>query len=166
MLHTADSKDLLLQAVDTPQESPSDFLPAAAEGSAEPAARHYSQKGQRAMRVMVVDDEPIIADTMATILQKEGFESIAMYGGQAALEASALFQPDVLMTDVMMPEMDGVATAMMMRGRFPKCRIVMFSGHSGATEQLAHVSGGKTAYLLLKKPMRPDDVITVLRGWL
>ena len=118
------------------------------------------------MRVMVVDDEPIIADSMAFILQKEGFETLAMYGGQAALEASELFEPDVLMTDVMMPEMDGVATAMMMRRRFPKCRIVMFSGYSGATERLAHVSGGKDAYLMLKKPMRPDDVITVLKRWL
>lgn len=161
-----DSQNTTLRASEHERSTEAGAMLPAPEGAVGTQSGNVTNMQKRTMRVMIVDDEPMIADSMAAILQKEGFEALAMYGGQAALEASELFEPDVLMTDVVMPEMDGVATAMMMRRRFPKCRIVMFSGHSGATEKLAHVSGGKTAYLVLSKPMRPDDVITVLKRWL
>lgn len=164
MQNILDMQDVALLAVERERNvEPSVMHPA--ESAVELDGRDVAAE-KRTTRVLIVDDEPMIADSMAAILQREGFETLAMYGGQAALEASELFEPDVLMTDVVMPEMDGVATAMMMRRRFPKCRIVMFSGHTGATERLAHASGGKNAYLMLSKPMRPDDVITVLRSWL
>src|SRR5262245_46912941 len=63
------------------------------------------------LKVLVVDDEPTIADTLAVILRQSGFETHAAYFGEDAVRLAAKTEPDLMITDVMMPDKNGIAVA-------------------------------------------------------
>src|SRR6187402_1568739 len=78
----------------------------------------YSHTGERRdvrlPRVLVVDDERLIADTVAKILNLHGFDAFCSYNGEDALQLAKSFRPDYLLSDVMMPKLNGVDLAMAM----------------------------------------------------
>jgi CheY-like chemotaxis protein len=77
-------------------------------------------------RVLIADDEMIIADTLALILKAIGFESRVAYSGEAAVEVAAQFQPDIVITDVIMNGMNGVEAAILISSMLPECKIILF----------------------------------------
>ena len=78
------------------------------------------------MKIMVVDDEPIIADTLVDILNGEGHNALSFSQGESAIRLAEIMQPDLLVTDVVMPGMDGIETAKAMLKVVPNCRIILF----------------------------------------
>ncbi|MEO6803945.1 MAG: response regulator, partial [Granulicella sp.] len=72
-------------------------------------------------RVLVADDEQVIANTLAIILNQAGFEARAVYSGEKAIEAIDTFTPDMLISDVIMTGMTGIEAAIAVRERLPKC---------------------------------------------
>lgn len=79
-------------------------------------------------RIFVVDDERCIADTLEVILRKAGYEVSAFYNAQTALAQAAFRSPDLVITDIMMPGMNGVEMAVLLKERNPTCKILLFSG--------------------------------------
>ena len=67
-------------------------------------------------RVLVVDDEQVIADTLAKILDLNGYDASAVYTGTAAVESARALQPDLVISDVIMPDMNGIEAAISIRG--------------------------------------------------
>ena len=86
-------------------------------------------------RVLVVDDEQAIADTLAAILGQSGYETLAGYSGKMAIEMARSFRPHVLLTDVAMPGMTGIEAAAKVREILPACKVLLYSAHA-ATEKL------------------------------
>src|SRR3954454_5086773 len=82
-------------------------------------------------RVLVVDDEHIIADTMTEILKRSGFHAQCAYDGQSAFELALHITPDVVLTDVVMPRMNGVQLAIAIRKSLPGVQIILLSGQAG-----------------------------------
>ena len=62
-------------------------------------------------RILVVDDEPLIADTIVQILNRSGFIAEAAYGGREAIDAARRLTPELILSDVLMPHIDGVEAA-------------------------------------------------------
>ena len=87
-------------------------------------------------KILVVDDEKRIADTLSEILEMSGFHVATAYDGWDALEAAARFHPDYLLSDVLMPRMNGVDLAIAMRKMYPDAKILLFSGQAGISEIL------------------------------
>lgn len=114
-------------------------------------------------RVLAVDDQKIIADTISEILQSAGFHALAAYDGCAALEAAAHFRPDYLLSDVLMPRMDGVELAIAIRKSQPAARIVLFSGQAGISEILQRGRKEGYEFELIAKPIHPLKLIERLR---
>ncbi len=85
-------------------------------------------------KVLVVDDERVIADTLAMILNQSGFEARAVYSGEKAVELAASFTPDMLITDVIMADLNGIDAAIMIRALLPRIKILLFSGQAATAE--------------------------------
>ena len=81
-------------------------------------------------RVLVVDDERVIADTLAKILNLNGYDASAVYTGTAAVESARSLKPDLIISDVILPDMDGIEAAINIRGFLPNCKILLFSGQA------------------------------------
>jgi DNA-binding NtrC family response regulator len=116
-------------------------------------------------RVFVVDDERIIADSLATILNHSGYQASAFYDAESALLACELGNPDCIITDVVMPGMSGVDLAVEIKDRFPACRVLLFSGQAATADLLATVRGRGLDFDVLPKPVHPRDLLAKIGRW-
>ena len=87
-----------------------------------------SDKAASRRRVIVADDEETIATTLAIILNQAGFEARAVFSGEQVVQLLDSFEPEMLITDVIMPGMTGIEVAIAVRNRLPDCKILLFSG--------------------------------------
>jgi CheY-like chemotaxis protein len=110
-------------------------------------------------RVLVVDDEKLIADTTCEILQGAGFDARAAYDGWTALDIADKFHPDYLLTDVLMPRMNGVELAIAITKMSPATRIVLFSGQAGISEILLEGHDLGYEFEIVAKPIHPIKLI-------
>ena len=117
-------------------------------------------------RVFVVDDEPTIRETLAAILYNEGYKAIPFEDGAMALSAAAEESPDLLITDVMMPDMNGVDLAIHFENLYPKCKILLVSGAPAAWDLLASARLRGHDFELLAKPLHPVKLLEKVAGTL
>ena len=115
-------------------------------------------------RILVVDDEALIADTIVQILNRSGFIAEAVYGGREAIEAARRIAPDLILSDVLMPHLDGVEAAITIQKFLPNARIILFSGQAATVEILARASHRGYHFELLAKPLHPTQLIKHLRS--
>ena len=114
-------------------------------------------------KVLVVDDERIIADTLATILNRAGYDAHAVYSGEAAVEALSYFTADVLVSDVMMPGMNGIEAAIAILKQRPHCKVLLLSGQAATTDLLCAARTQGHIFDLFAKPIHPLDLLDRLR---
>ena len=119
---------------------------------------------QRKKRVFVVDDEHVIAQTLAIILEQNGFDAIAFTNPLKALEAAQTDAPDLVVSDVMMPEMSGIHLGIALRAQWPACKILLFSGQSATSDLLRSAREAGHQFELLSKPIHPTDLLTAIRS--
>ena len=112
--------------------------------------------------LFVVDDEKIIADSLAAILNKCGFNARAFYDAETALSACAEAAPEYVISDVAMPGVSGVELAIQISESFPKCRILLFSGHASTINLLEDARSRGYHFDLLSKPLHPRDLLAKL----
>ena len=115
-------------------------------------------------RVLVVDDERLLADTTAAILRRAGFDTRTVYDGFSALELIPSFHPDYLLTDIMMPGMNGVQLAMAIARMHPLTKIMLFSGQAGITDILEESHAKGYEFPLLAKPVHPLKLVEGLKN--
>jgi DNA-binding response OmpR family regulator len=109
--------------------------------------------------VLIVDDEVVIADTLAAILRQSGFTAMAAYRGSTALEIAYINPPDLLLTDVAMPGMNGIELAIAIRRSFPCCKILLFSGQASTADLLAGANHAGHDFTSLQKPLHPRELL-------
>jgi len=126
-----------------------------------PAAK--SIQDQIRAKVLIVDDQRLIADTLAEILGNAGFDAVAAYDGFDALDKASRFQPRWVVTDVLMPRMNGVELAIALQKNFPKSSILLFSGQAGISEILLEGHRQGYQFELLAKPIHPLKLIERLK---
>jgi DNA-binding response OmpR family regulator len=113
--------------------------------------------------VLVVDDERLIADTMAEILRRSGYHSLRAYDGQTALELAIQVSPDFVLTDVVMPHMNGVQLAIAVSKVLPKTEILLLSGQAGVTEIMERGRKEGYSFELIAKPVHPEILLQRLK---
>lgn len=114
-------------------------------------------------KVLVVDDEHLVADSVRAVLEHAGFEARAAYDAWHALDLIPAFQPDFLLSDVLMPRMNGVELAIAIHTMYPGTRIVLFSGQAGVADLLDAARQRGYNFQLLPKPIHPEALISHLR---
>jgi DNA-binding response OmpR family regulator len=109
--------------------------------------------------VLIVDDEQVIADTLTAILNQSGYMAMAAYDGASALELARLIPPQMLITDVYMPGMNGMELAVAVRCAVPDCRVLLFSGQSSRSDMLASSHRAGYDFSALTKPIHPTELL-------
>jgi DNA-binding NtrC family response regulator len=110
-------------------------------------------------RVFVVDDEQVIAHTLAVILRQAGYDAHHFYGAKPALEAAQFVPPDLLLTDVVTADLDGIELACRMTDHCPACKVLLFSGHATTTSLLNDERAAGRSFEVLRKPLHPNDLL-------
>jgi DNA-binding NtrC family response regulator len=114
-------------------------------------------------RIFVVDDELIIASTLATILQRNGFDAVFFTEPLEALAAARIHAPDLLITDVVMPGLSGVDLAIAIRGEYPQCKVLLFSGQAATADLLESARLKGYDFELLSKPIHPTEFLRKIK---
>jgi CheY-like chemotaxis protein len=113
-------------------------------------------------RVIVVDDERLIANTLAIILNNAGYDARAVFSGEQLVELLESFQPEVLIADVVMSGMTGIEAAIATRNKLPKCNILLFSGQAITADLMDQARAQGHEFELLAKPVHPSDLLAKL----
>jgi CheY-like chemotaxis protein len=111
----------------------------------------------------VVDDEAIIASTLATILRISGFSSIAFTDPLEALNSADSKRPSLLISDVIMPGMTGIELAVRIQTKCPNCKILLFSGQAATADLLETARKEGHDFVLLGKPIHPSDLLAAIK---
>ena len=116
-------------------------------------------RGTDIMRILVVDDDTAIADSLAVILNSSGYHTKAVHSAEEAIEESVLLAPDVLITDVIMAGMSGIDLAIHISNTVPTCKIILFSGQAQTPELLREAEENGYRFELLHKPVHPQVLL-------
>lgn len=105
------------------------------------------------MRVMVVDDDQLVADTLAIVLREHGFEAFAVYSGELAIHAAIAMIPNLVMSDLQMVGLDGIDTAVRIRALMPDSRVILHSCQAETTDLLLQTRLEQYSLEVFPKPL-------------
>jgi CheY-like chemotaxis protein len=114
---------------------------------------------QSRSRILVVDDEVAIADTLAMILALQRYDARVAYSAEQAIEILSQWRPDIAILDVVLPGMNGIDLAIVTRANHPSCGILLFSGHSNTGLLLEEAAKKGYRFEVLAKPVHPELIL-------
>ena len=114
------------------------------------------------IRILVVDDDRPVADSLALIVRGRGFDSRAVYSGEEAAEVALAWQPNVVLTDVVMGKMDGVTLAIYLAQALPACKVLLMSGNLSTANLLRESAQQGYDFPILAKPFHPQSLLDLL----
>lgn len=111
-------------------------------------------------RVLVVDDEYLVADTLALVFGRHGFETRVTYSARSALECARHFNPDLLLCDITMPERSGLELMEDFHRELPDCRVLVLTGYySNVVRVREQASKLRRSAHVLTKPCDPAELL-------
>jgi len=121
-----------------------------------------SQAGNK-LRILVADDEKVIADTLKLILAQAGYEVTVVYDGLSAVDAAMRLSPDLFLSDVFMPRLSGIDAAIQICSSLPHCKVLLFSGQANLRELRREIESKCHRFEVCSKPVHPTDLLAHLR---
>jgi two-component system OmpR family response regulator len=134
---------------------------AAAAGAPSPVLRRADGT---AIRVLVVDDEPSLAELLASVLRYEGWEIRTASDGSSAVRAAREFRPDAVVLDIMLPDFDGLEVLRRVRAGLPHVCVLFLTARDAVEDRVAGITAGGDDYVT--KPFSLEEVLARLRGLL
>jgi two-component system nitrogen regulation response regulator NtrX len=113
-------------------------------------------------RVLIVDDEPGVRSSLAGVLRDEGYEVESVESGEACLERAGRRAFDVIVLDIWLPGMDGLATLARLRERQVDAQVVVISGHGNIESAVRAIKMG--AFDFVEKPLSLEKSVLVVRN--
>jgi DNA-binding NtrC family response regulator len=128
---------------------------------------HDQEPGKAEVRpvrqIFVVDDEKSIVSTLTAILNLSGYQARCFSNPLEALEAARTARPDLVISDVVMPELSGIDLAIQLREQCPECHVLLFSGQASTADLLMEARKRGYEFELLAKPVHPEDLLAKVR---
>lgn len=106
-------------------------------------------------RILIVDDEPDVTESLSAILAKYDYEVRVAATAEQAIETVAGWQPDLAIVDVMLPHMSGIDLAVVIREAHPRCQLVLFSGNQTTQSLLEEAAKKGHLFEVVAKPVHP-----------
>jgi len=110
-------------------------------------------------RILVVDDEPGIRETLAAILRANRYAVEVAADGVQGFDLAMTFAPDLVISDVVMPNRNGVEMAILISGSMPESKILLISGQAVTKEFLTNAHERGYYFPCLSKPIHPADLL-------
>ena len=111
-------------------------------------------------RILVVDDEHLVADTLGMIFRKHGFDTKVAYSADSALDCARTFSPDLLLCDINMPERSGLELMADFNRELPDCRVLVLTGcYSNLSRVREQSTRQRRPSAVLTKPCHPADLL-------
>jgi CheY-like chemotaxis protein len=107
-------------------------------------------------KVLIVDDERSITDTLTLIFSQSGYQTRCAYSAEQAVEVIAQWQPDLAVLDVMLPRMTGIDFAIALQANYPACRILLLSGQPDTSDLAEQAIRKGHIFNILPKPIHPS----------
>lgn len=120
--------------------------------------------GRKDDRVLIADDERIIADTLKQILEHFGFQAAAVYDGAAAVQKAQEWRPHYFVSDIMMPVLSGIDAALRICHMLPECKVLLISGQADLEGFRREIRAKCQNFDLLPKPVHPSELLERLQG--
>ena len=117
-----------------------------------------------AVRVLVVDDEPSLAELLASVLRYEGWDIQVAGDGKTAVRAAREFRPDAVILDVMLPDISGIEVLSRLRAELPHVCVLFLTARDAVEDRIAGITAGGDDYVT--KPFSLEEVLARLRGLL
>ncbi len=105
--------------------------------------------------ILTVDDDAAITETLSVIFEQYGYEVRCANSAEAAIEIIAQWEPDLAILDVMLPRMNGIELALVLKMNHPACHLVLFSGYAGTQELMEEAARNGNMFEILAKPVHP-----------
>jgi DNA-binding NtrC family response regulator len=121
-----------------------------------------SMSHSRSIRVLVVEDEKIIANTLTAILRIRGYEATAFYSAEEALQWCHDQQPDAVITDAIVGPTNGIHLAVHLAITQPDCKVIILTGQFLAASALAESMARGFKFRIFPKPVHPQDILDFL----
>jgi len=116
------------------------------------------------LKILVVDDEPIIAETLQKIFETAGYDCRAFYSGEAFLATDdAAWAPGFALIDMLLPGMNGIELALLLKARFPDLKLHLFTGQTEMTAILQKSEDEGVYFPTLSKPIHPTELLRLVR---
>ncbi len=113
-------------------------------------------------KILIIDDEPTIADTLTVIFSSSGYDARAVYSAEQALEMLVEWRPDLAIIDVVLPGMNGIEFAIFLRASYPACQFLLFSGQPGTSGLLEEARKKGHLFEILAKPLHPTFMLATV----
>jgi DNA-binding response OmpR family regulator len=110
-------------------------------------------------KLLVVDDEKLIADTMSAIFSARGYAVQVAYTAERAIEIIAAWEPHLAIVDVMLPLMNGIDFSIMLKANYPRCNILLFSGQPNTSALVEEALKKGYSFEVLAKPLHPVFIL-------
>lgn len=112
-------------------------------------------------KVLIVDDERLIADTLAVIFEKHGYETRTARLAEEAIELVNTWPPDLAIVDVVLPKMNGIDLAILLKAEYPACRVLLLSGQAATSDLLAAATASGHGLEVIAKPVHPSILLDI-----
>jgi DNA-binding response OmpR family regulator len=110
-------------------------------------------------KVLIVDDEKNIGESLAAIFTSRGYESKMAFSAEQAVEIIAGWEPDLAILDVGLPKMNGIDLAIALKNGHPSCRVLLFSGQPNTADLLAQAEADGHLFEIVAKPAHPTVML-------
>jgi DNA-binding NtrC family response regulator len=115
-----------------------------------------------ARKILIIDDEPTIADTLALIFASSGYDARSVYSAEQALQTLEEWCPDLAIIDVVLPGMNGIEFATFLKASYPACQFLLFSGQPGTSSLLEEARNKGHLFEILAKPLHPSFMLATV----
>jgi two-component system, OmpR family, response regulator len=130
----------------------------------QPADKLSARPDGTPIRVLVVDDEPSLAELLASVLRYEGWDIAVAADGSSAVRTAREFQPDAVVLDVMLPDFSGFEVLRRLRAEMPHVCVLFLTARDAVEDRVAGITAGGDDYVT--KPFSLEEVLARLRGLL
>lgn len=118
------------------------------------------------LKVLILDDEPPVADTLAIVFRINGYEVQVAYSAEQAIETIAVWEPNLAVIDVMLPAMNGIDFAIVLKANHPNCEVLLFSGYESTGALLEEAAKKGHVFEIVAKPVHPVEILDAVESLL